>query len=350
MIIVPPARLAKVFVVIICYVVTQVFAFDRNLTSRYIPKKAIKFSQVSSSMKNYIFVGGLHHGGTSLVHSLLAAKPHIASLLHSHVSEDEGQHLQQVWPRYGARKSVQCAPFSKSLCLGVFQSIVQRQNASRVAARLNSAWQPYFKCRDPRCITWVEKDPDVGSLLLKAFAFPSAHILAVMRHPFALARFDGYATTRDTSSRAALGRWAGVWPPFLVALCKATRHYTVLRYESIDSVEAEELLDELAYDRRAAAAAQTFRRLKLHGSHREPVITSALIWAWARQSEFKQDPVALRCERTFFELTGYSLLAPYAASDRNPLICSGHILLQYRLCNHSDRPTIRPSLCGWGAD
>ena len=77
-----------------------------------------------------IFGGGQHHGGTSLVHLLLATDPEIAFLNDTHVPESEGQHLQQVWPTFADRNERHCAPFLKSLCLLNFTSLLAKDSSA----------------------------------------------------------------------------------------------------------------------------------------------------------------------------------------------------------------------------
>ena len=45
-----------------------------------------------------VFVGGLHRSGTSLVHRCLASHPAVSGFSDTGVPEDEGQHLQTVYP------------------------------------------------------------------------------------------------------------------------------------------------------------------------------------------------------------------------------------------------------------
>jgi hypothetical protein len=45
-----------------------------------------------------VFVGGLHRSGTTLVARLLAAHPEASGFAGTGVPENEGQHLQDVYP------------------------------------------------------------------------------------------------------------------------------------------------------------------------------------------------------------------------------------------------------------
>ena len=50
----------------------------------------------------FVFVGGLHRSGTTPLARVLGAHPEISGLSGTGVSEDEGQHLQDVYPRIRA--------------------------------------------------------------------------------------------------------------------------------------------------------------------------------------------------------------------------------------------------------
>jgi hypothetical protein len=45
----------------------------------------------------FVFIGGLHRSGTSLLHRLLTSHPAISGFSDTGVPEDEGQHLQSVY-------------------------------------------------------------------------------------------------------------------------------------------------------------------------------------------------------------------------------------------------------------
>ncbi|TMM15238.1 MAG: sulfotransferase [Actinobacteria bacterium] len=47
--------------------------------------------------KRFVFIGGLHRSGTSLVHEILKAHPEVSGFTNTGAPEDEGQHLQSVY-------------------------------------------------------------------------------------------------------------------------------------------------------------------------------------------------------------------------------------------------------------
>src|SRR5207249_5367403 len=52
----------------------------------------------------FVFVGGLHRSGTSLMARTIAGHPEVSAFTGTGVPEDEGQHLQTVYPKPSARQ------------------------------------------------------------------------------------------------------------------------------------------------------------------------------------------------------------------------------------------------------
>jgi hypothetical protein len=47
---------------------------------------------------NWLFIGGLHRSGTSILNRLVRGHPEVAGFANTGAPEDEGQHLQTVYP------------------------------------------------------------------------------------------------------------------------------------------------------------------------------------------------------------------------------------------------------------
>src|SRR5438105_15342862 len=99
-----------------------------------------------------VFVVGLHRSGTSILARCLAAHPEISGLSNTGVPQDEGQHLQTVFPT-----AKQLGGFGG---LG-FNPPARLTGASGLATeesrrRLFDAWSPYWDLSKP---VLLEKSP-----------------------------------------------------------------------------------------------------------------------------------------------------------------------------------------------
>ncbi|MEE2830542.1 MAG: sulfotransferase [Myxococcota bacterium] len=145
------------------------------------------------SEPRYIFVGGLHGSGTSLVHRCLRAHPAVSGFKATGVPEDEGQHLQALLPT--ARSLGGPGRFGRRSGAHLTEDSALATPATREA--LLSAWGSHWDDVSP---LRVEKSPPnlLRFRLLQAL-FPGAACVAVMRHPLAVA-----ASTRAKRLRGRL--------------------------------------------------------------------------------------------------------------------------------------------------
>ncbi len=128
-----------------------------------------------------LFVCGLHRSGTSLVHRCLARHPEVFGFHDTGMPEDEGQHLQTVYPpayRHGGPGRFGFDPASH---LTEESPLVTDANR----ARLIEEWGSH--CSGGGGL-FVEKSPPnlVRTRFLQAM-FPRASFLVVVRHPAAVA-------------------------------------------------------------------------------------------------------------------------------------------------------------------
>ena len=127
--------------------------------------------------RRLVFVGGLHRSGTSLVARCLGGHPHISALADTRVSEDEGQHLQDV--------------FETAADLGgpgVF-ALDPRSHLDETSPRacpetwdrLIRCWAPYWDVTRP--VLLEKSPPNLLRTRLLAALFPRAAFVIVVRHP-----------------------------------------------------------------------------------------------------------------------------------------------------------------------
>ncbi len=148
------------------------------------------------SDRNFIFVGGLHRSGTTLLGQILGRHPQCSGFFDTGAEMDEGQWLQDVYPRDTAYGSAGVFAFDERAHLT--EDCPWAAPAER--DRLFSQWAPHWDLsRD-----WlVEKTP--GNILmsryLRAIA-PNSWFVFIVRHPLAVA--------------LATHRWAEVSLPTLL--------------------------------------------------------------------------------------------------------------------------------------
>ncbi len=127
----------------------------------------------------FVFVGGVHRSGTTLVASLLAAHPDARGLSGTGVWGDEGQHLQTVIPPARALGGPGAFGWHPQAHLD------ERSLQPGMAEALLEAWEPWFGGRDGRLIE--KSPPNLLRFRLLQALFPGSACVAVIRHPIAVA-------------------------------------------------------------------------------------------------------------------------------------------------------------------
>jgi hypothetical protein len=172
----------------------------------------------------HLFIAGLHRSGTSLLHAILRGHPEISGFADTGVPEDEGQHLQSVYPiglMFGGPGRFGFDPRA-------YMDENHRLATPANAARLMAEWGRYW---DPRKPVLMEKTPlNLVRMRFLQALFPQARFLLLLRHPVVVA----YATRK----------WCASPMPMLiehslrcyeraVADLPALRHAHVLNYEDL---------------------------------------------------------------------------------------------------------------------
>lgn len=146
-----------------------------------------------------VFIGGLHRSGTTPVARWLTAHPDVSGLRDTGVPEDEGQHLQSIYPPARDHGGPGLFAFQPTARLTEDSPLVQ----PGVAEELIAAWAPYWDVSKP---VLIEKSPPnlIRMRFLRAL-FPRAKFIVVMRHPLAVA----VATSKwtPTSMDSLLHHW-----------------------------------------------------------------------------------------------------------------------------------------------
>ena len=130
--------------------------------------------------KNMIFLAGLHRSGTSLLHEIVRSHPLVSGFTNTGVPEDEGQHLQTVFPTARAFGGPGRFAYDPGASMNETHSLANSDSARLLLEQ----WLPYYDASKPY---FVEKSPP--NLIRTRFLqhlFPESYFIAILRHPIAV--------------------------------------------------------------------------------------------------------------------------------------------------------------------
>lgn len=128
-------------------------------------------------MQKLVFICGLHRSGTSILHKTLSSSKHISGFHDTGIFEDEGQHLQSVYPPDMDFGGPGKFAFDKNSRLDENSNLISLKNREK----LLSEWGKYWDKQKP---IWIEKSPP--NLIRMSFLqelFPEAYFITISRHP-----------------------------------------------------------------------------------------------------------------------------------------------------------------------
>jgi hypothetical protein len=143
-----------------------------------------------SGQHKFIFLCGLHRSGTSPLFRILREHPEISGFRDTGVPEDEGQHLQTVFPPGKSYGGPGQFGFDQAAHLTEESQLITSGNREK----LFQEWSRYW---DLRKTFLLEKSPPnlIRTRFLQAM-FPRSSFIVILRHPVAAS----LATSKWTSS------------------------------------------------------------------------------------------------------------------------------------------------------
>jgi hypothetical protein len=174
--------------------------------------------------ERFVFAGGLHRSGTTLLARCMAEHPSISGFYGTGVPEDEGQHLQAVYPpgsRFGGPGKF---GFDPEAHMTEDSPLVGDQSRREI-------WHEWSRHWDTERPLLLEKSPPnlIRTRFLQAL-FPGARFVMLLRHPIAVA--EATSKWSHTLPDSLIRHWL-VCHETLMADAPRIEHLLVLRYEDL---------------------------------------------------------------------------------------------------------------------
>lgn len=189
-------------------------------------------TQQDFDRRRFVFVGGLHRSGTSLIARAIAAHPDVAGIAGAPVPEQEGVYLQGGIPHDAGHGVPGAFAFDDAQHLTEESAF----NTFETARRMRCDWAPWF---GEGTAYLLEKSP-VNLLRTRLYQqlFPAACFVLVTRHPVATARAT--AKWSDRGEAGLLAHWDAAHVRLLGDLPRL-HNWLLVRYEDFTAAPAAAL-------------------------------------------------------------------------------------------------------------
>jgi hypothetical protein len=148
----------------------------------------------------YVFIGGLHRSGTSILHRCIAADPRVTGFAGTGVPEDEGQFLQSVYPPallYGGAGRFGFDPRSHVTELSPLATAEKRDRL---------VWEWGYHWDTDRPVRVEKSPPNMLKLRFLQALFPDAHFIIMVRDPVAVTMSTS-RWVRESSLTSLVHHW-----------------------------------------------------------------------------------------------------------------------------------------------
>lgn len=183
----------------------------------------------------FIFVCGLHRSGTSLLHKMLCEHTDISGFKDTDVPEDEGQHLQTVFPAANKFGGPGKFCFDNNSFMDENHNLATKENAEE----LFKQWSKYWDL-DKKYL--IEKSPP--NIIRSRFfqkLFPNSHFIFITRNPIAVSM-----ATQKWSNTPAINlykHWNIAHKTMLDDVQKLDK-YIIIKYEDLVS-KPDEIISKI---------------------------------------------------------------------------------------------------------
>jgi hypothetical protein len=188
-----------------------------------------------TSEHRLVFVAGLHRSGTTPLARALAAHHQVSGFAGTGVPEDEGQHLQSVYPTGRDHGAQGRFALDRRSHLDETSPLATHANAQRLLEQ----WSPHWDTSRP--VLLEKSPPNIVRLRFLQALFPAASFVVVVRHPVVVA-LGTKKWARTASWTQLLENWFVAHERFLDD-APHIRRLHVLKYEEFVADPAASLDD-----------------------------------------------------------------------------------------------------------
>ena len=187
-------------------------------------KKYENFIEYKKNSKKYIFIGGLHRSGTSILNKIIGSANKVAKHKNTGKPKNEGQHIQTVFDNGSAHGGVGRFCFDNKYHYTEHSKLITNDNKIKLLTEWNKYW-------DTSKSIFIEKSP--VNLIHTRFLqemFDNTYFIIIMRHPLAVSKAS--FKWNNQSLNTYFDHWLKGYNIFLND-SKYLKKYILIRYEDL---------------------------------------------------------------------------------------------------------------------